>query len=97
LVLRLRGGGCPTYYADPHEFDPHWNFDFRRIEKDTGKFFRGLSPYTRPLGSMRYAIKAYLFVYFTFIHHNKIDWTQVLDKYNDRDGNAWLGSSNADS
>ncbi|KAI1699478.1 ubiquitin family domain-containing protein [Ditylenchus destructor] len=57
LVLRLRGGGYSHYYIDNDAYARKWNCDFRNIKIDSAPFARGGMPYTRPLGSMRYAIK----------------------------------------
>ncbi|KAI1712330.1 ubiquitin family domain-containing protein [Ditylenchus destructor] len=57
LVLRLRGGGCQHYYVDNDAYAAKWNCDFRNIKIDSASFARGGMAYTRPLGSMRYAVK----------------------------------------
>lgn len=57
LVLRLRGGGCPTLFVSPHLFDASYDYDYRNIMIDSSVFRRNNFVYNRPLGSRRYAIK----------------------------------------
>uniref|UniRef100_A0A915CR25 PARP catalytic domain-containing protein n=1 Tax=Ditylenchus dipsaci TaxID=166011 RepID=A0A915CR25_9BILA len=42
---------------DLQGLDPSWNYDFQNIEADNVQYSRGNFEYTRPLGSMRHAIK----------------------------------------
>ena len=65
LVLRLRGGGCPTVLLDPADLDPRFNYDFRKL-KDTGRVYkRGDETYNRPYGWKRIALN----VLDKVIHH----------------------------
>uniref|UniRef100_A0AC35FUZ3 Ubiquitin-like domain-containing protein n=1 Tax=Panagrolaimus sp. PS1159 TaxID=55785 RepID=A0AC35FUZ3_9BILA len=57
LVLRLRGGGFSVYHIDSEFFDPKFHYDFRKLDDNGQSFVRGGKKYTRPIGSMRYAIK----------------------------------------
>ena len=41
LVLRLRGGGCPTYYIDDSLLDPAFDYDFTGKKDDGTVFYRG--------------------------------------------------------
>ena len=57
LVLRLRGGGMPTYYVDDSLMDPKFDYDFTKQVDDGKKYYRGGYEYQRPYGWNRYAIK----------------------------------------
>ena len=58
LVLRLRGGGEPTFYIDDSLLDSKFNYDFTtRARNDGKKYYRGGYQYQRPYGWKRYAIK----------------------------------------
>uniref|UniRef100_A0A915EQL6 Ubiquitin-like domain-containing protein n=1 Tax=Ditylenchus dipsaci TaxID=166011 RepID=A0A915EQL6_9BILA len=57
LILALRGGGYSKCFLDLQGLDPSWNYDFQNIEADNVQYSRGNFEYTRPLGSMRHAIK----------------------------------------
>ena len=57
MVLRLRGGGAPTYYVDDSLLDPKFDYDFTKRVDDGKKYFRGGYEYRRPYGWKRYAIK----------------------------------------
>ena len=57
LVLRLRGGGVPTYYVDDSLMDPKFDYDFTKQADDGKKYYRGGYEYQRPYGWKRYAIK----------------------------------------
>ena len=57
LVLRLRGGGMPTYYIDDSLLDSKFDYDFTGLVDDGTKYFRGGHEYHRPYGWKRYAIK----------------------------------------
>ena len=57
MVLRLRGGGMPTYYVDDSLLDPKFDYDFTRKVNDGTKYYRGGYEYHRPYGWKRYAIK----------------------------------------
>uniref|UniRef100_A0A914QUE0 Ubiquitin-like domain-containing protein n=1 Tax=Panagrolaimus davidi TaxID=227884 RepID=A0A914QUE0_9BILA len=57
LVRRLRGGGFSVYHIDTEFFDPQFHYDFRKLDDNGQSFVRGGIKYTRPIGSMRYAIK----------------------------------------
>ena len=57
MVLRLRGGGAPTYYVDDSLMDSRFDYDFTRVADDGTKYYRGGHEYSRPYGWMRYAIK----------------------------------------
>ena len=57
LVMRLRGGGCPTYYIDDSLLDPAYDCDFSRKKDDGTAYFRGGRRYHRPYGWTRYALK----------------------------------------
>ena len=57
LVLRLRGGGMPTYYVDDSLMDPKFDYDFTNQVDDGKKYYRGGYEYQRPYGWKRYAIK----------------------------------------
>ena len=50
LVLRLRGGGCPTYYIDDSLLDPAFDYDFTGKKDDGTVFYRGGKRYYRPYG-----------------------------------------------
>ena len=41
LVLRLRGGGMPTYYVDDSLMDPKFDYDFTKQVDDGKKYYRG--------------------------------------------------------
>ena len=57
LVLRLRGGGCPTPFINDSLLDPSYDYDFTH-QKDDGKvFYRGGKQYYRPNGWERFALK----------------------------------------
>ena len=56
MVLRLRGGGCPTYYMDDSLLDPTFDYDFSFKEDDGTPFYRGGKRYYRPYGWKRYAL-----------------------------------------
>ena len=56
LVLRLRGGGMPTYYVDSSLLDSRFDYDFTRRVDDGKKYYRGGYLYQRPYGWKRYAI-----------------------------------------
>ena len=57
LVLKLRGGGMPTYYVDDSLMDPKFDYDFTKRADDGKKYYRGGYEYHRPYGWKRYAIK----------------------------------------
>ena len=57
VVLRLRGGGVPTYYVDDSLLDPRFDYDFTRKVDDGTKYYRGGHEYQRPYGWKRHAIK----------------------------------------
>ena len=57
LVLRLRGGGMPTYYVNDSLLDSKFDYDFTRQVDDGKKYYRGGYEYQRPYGWKRYAIK----------------------------------------
>ena len=57
LVLRLRGGGCPTLYINDSLLDPSYNYDFTRQRDDGKPFYRGGKRYYRPYGWERFALK----------------------------------------
>uniref|UniRef100_A0A914PDT9 Ubiquitin-like domain-containing protein n=1 Tax=Panagrolaimus davidi TaxID=227884 RepID=A0A914PDT9_9BILA len=57
LFPRLRGGGFSVYHIDIEFFDPQFHYDFRKLHDNGQSFVRGGKKYTRPIGSMRYAIK----------------------------------------
>ena len=57
MVLRLRGGGCPTYYIDDCLLDPTFDYNFSSGRDDGTPFYRGGKRYYRPYGWKRYALK----------------------------------------
>ena len=57
LVLRMTGGGVPTYYVDDSLLDPAYDYDFTGWRHDDTKFYRGGYEYHRPYGWKRYALK----------------------------------------
>ena len=57
LVLRMRGGGMPTFYVDDSLMDPKFDYDFTNQVEDGKKYYRGGYEYERPYGWKRYAIK----------------------------------------
>ncbi len=57
LVLRLRGGGMPTYYIDPSLLAPTYDYDFTAMRDDGTKYYRGGYEYHRPYGWSRHALK----------------------------------------
>ena len=57
LVLKLRGGGMPTYYVDDSLMDPKFDYNFTNQVDDGKKYYRGGYEYQRPYGWKRYAIK----------------------------------------
>lgn len=57
LVLRLCGGGLPTYYVDDSIMDPTFDYDFTQVSDDGVKYYKGGYEYQRPYGWKRYAIK----------------------------------------
>ena len=57
LVLRMRGGGMPTFYVDDSLMDPKFDYDFTNQVDDGKKYYRGGYEYERPYGWKRYAIK----------------------------------------
>ena len=57
LVLRLRGGGAPTYYIDDSLLDPAFDYDFTGKRDDGTVFYRGGERYYRPYGWKRCALK----------------------------------------
>ena len=59
MVLRLHGGGIPTYYVNGFLLDSNYDYDFtctRRID-DGKKYYRRGYLYQRPYGWKHYAIK----------------------------------------
>ena len=54
MVLRLRGGGCPTYYIDDCLLDPTFDYDFSSKKDEGTPFYRGGRRY---YGWNRYALK----------------------------------------
>ena len=57
LVIRLRGGGAPTFYIDDSLLHPSYDYDFTRMVDDGTKYYRGGYEYHRPYGWKRYALK----------------------------------------
>ena len=57
LVLKMRGGGMPTYYVDDSLMDPKFDYDFTKQVDDGKKYYRGGYEYHRPYGWKRCAIK----------------------------------------
>lgn len=57
LVLRLRGGGMPTFYVDDTLLDSRYDYDFTSKVDNGTKYYRGGYEYQRPYGWKRYAIK----------------------------------------
>ena len=57
LVLKMRGGGEPTYFVDDTLMDPKFDYDFTKKANDGKKCFRGGYEYQRPYGWKRHAIK----------------------------------------
>ena len=57
MVLRLRGGGCPTYYIDDCLLDPTFDYDSSSKRDDGTPLYRGGKRYYRPYGWKRYALK----------------------------------------
>ena len=41
LVLKMRGGGMPTYYVDDSLMDPKFDYDFTKQVDDGKKYYRG--------------------------------------------------------
>ena len=57
LVLKMRGGGMPTYYVDDSLMDPKFDYDFTKQVDNGKKYYRGGYEYHRPYGWKRCAIK----------------------------------------
>ncbi|KAL6070660.1 Polyubiquitin [Balamuthia mandrillaris] len=57
LVLRLRGGGCPTSVVDQRLLDPQYDFDFTHLRDDGTEYRRGRFVYRRPYGWQRIALR----------------------------------------
>ena len=57
LVIRLRGGGIPTFYIDDSLLDSKFDYDFTKSDDGGKKYYRGGYQYQRPCGWKRYAIK----------------------------------------
>ena len=57
MVMKIRGGGCPTYYIDDSLLDPTFDYDYSSKEDDGTPFYRGGKRYYRPYGWKRYALK----------------------------------------
>ena len=57
LVLKLQGGGIPTFYIDDSLMDSKFDYDFTGKVDDGTKYYRGGHEYQRPYGWKRYAIK----------------------------------------
>ena len=57
LVLRLCGGGVPSYFIDDSLMDPKFDYDFTNRDGDGKKYYRGGHKYNRPYGWQRFAIK----------------------------------------
>ena len=57
LVLRMYGGGVPTYFVDDSLMDPQFDYDFTGKVSDGKKYFRGGYEYQRPYGWKRHAVK----------------------------------------
>ena len=54
--LELEGGG-DEFYIDDDLLDPSYDYDFRDINDENKKFYRGGLEYKRPCGWKRYALK----------------------------------------
>ena len=57
MVLRLCGGGMPTFYVDNSLLDSKFDYDFTRRVDDGKKYYRGGYEYRQPYGWKHYAIK----------------------------------------
>ena len=57
MVLRLRGGGCVSYYIDDSLLHPEYDYDFSMQEDDGTPFYCGQKRYFRPYGWKRFALK----------------------------------------
>ena len=57
LMLRLSGGGMPTFYVDDSLLDPQYDYDFTHLRDTGAKFYRGDREYHRPYGWKRFALK----------------------------------------
>ena len=56
MVIRIYGGGYPTYYIDDSLLDPKFDYDFSSKEDYGTLFYRGGKRYYRPYGWKRYAL-----------------------------------------
>ena len=56
-MLKLQGGGIPTFYIDDSLMDSKFDYDFTGKVDDGTKYYRGGHEYQRPYGWKRYAIK----------------------------------------
>ena len=57
MIIRMQGGGVPTYYIDDSLMDPQFDYDFTGKVDDGTKYYRAGYEYQRPYGWKRYAIK----------------------------------------
>ena len=57
VVLKLRGGGSPSFYINDSLLDPKFDYDFTKRVDDGKRYYRGGYQYNRPYGWKRYAIK----------------------------------------
>lgn len=57
IVMLLPDGNQPFFYMDESLLDPNYDFDFRKVQDGTKKFYRGNYLYTRPCGWDRKALK----------------------------------------
>ena len=57
LVLKMRGGGEPTYFVDDSLMDPKFDYDFTKKTNNGKKYSRGGYEYQRPYGWKRHAVK----------------------------------------
>lgn len=57
LVLRMSGGGEPTYFVDDSLMDPQFDYNFTKKSNGGKKYFRGGYEYQRPYGWKRHAVK----------------------------------------
>jgi len=57
LTNNYQGGGGDEFYIDDDLLDPSYDYDFRGINDENQKFYRGGLEYKRPCGWKRYALK----------------------------------------